>query len=143
MSHAGLDERRSNSELTVKIAGTDSEPFNRSLSVYDKANKQATLNVLQFMMSESLWVADRTRGALDVLMSSDGSEFPIDCKGCSVLFVLRKIQVEHSHSFFHSVKKICPYAFPLTILHTDKWNIALCLISWLLSDALVLTIWIS
>ena len=67
----------------IKIAGTDTVPFNRTLSVYDDDNRQALINVLAFMMSNSLWASDRAKGALDVLVASTRGEFQFICGLCS------------------------------------------------------------
>lgn len=67
----------------IKIAGTDTVPFNRTLSVYDEDNRQALINVLAFMMSNSLWASDRAKGALDVLVASTRGEFQFTCGLCS------------------------------------------------------------
>lgn len=79
---SGVNKDHSDGRRCVKIAGTDREPFSRALSVYEDENKQAALNVLRFMMSESLWVADKARGALDILMASAANEFNVHCDLC-------------------------------------------------------------
>lgn len=63
----------------IKIAGTDTVPFNRTLSVYDEDNRQALINVFAFMMSNSLWASDRAKGALDVLVASTRGKFQFTC----------------------------------------------------------------
>ncbi|KAE8277018.1 hypothetical protein D5F01_LYC24050 [Larimichthys crocea] len=67
----------------VTIAGTDTVPFDRSPPVCDEDNKQALANVLAFMMSSSLWVSDRARGAFDILVNSTRGEFEFTCDVCS------------------------------------------------------------
>lgn len=67
----------------MKIAGTDTEPFSRTLSVYDDENRQALLNVLSFMMSNSLWTSDRARGTFEVLVNATRGEFEFTCDLCS------------------------------------------------------------
>lgn len=74
--------------LSVKVAGTDSQPFKRTLSVYDETNRQSTLNALVFMMSNSLWVADNVTGALECLTRTTRNEFNIKCEVCSQLGVV-------------------------------------------------------
>lgn len=59
-----------NGRSSLKIAGTDTEPFSRALSTYDEENRQALVNVLAFTMSNSLWASDKARGAFDVLVNS-------------------------------------------------------------------------
>ncbi|KAJ7983728.1 hypothetical protein DPEC_G00373530 [Dallia pectoralis] len=71
----------------MKIAGTDTVPFRRTLSVYDDENRQALVNVLAFMMSNSLWVSDRARGAFGVLVDSARGEFEFTCDLCSEIGV--------------------------------------------------------
>ncbi len=71
-----------NGRSSVKIAGTDTVPFKRTLPVYDEENRQALVNVLAFMMSNSLWVSDRARGAFEVLESSSQEEFKFTCDLC-------------------------------------------------------------
>lgn len=66
----------------VKIAGTDSAPFHRSPPVWDEENRQALVNVLAFMMSDSLWFSDAVRGALAVLENSTRREFQFECRLC-------------------------------------------------------------
>lgn len=72
---------------SCKIAGTDTEPFNRTLSVYDDENRQALLNVLTFMMSNSLWTSDGARGAFEVLINATRGEFEFTCDLCSEIGV--------------------------------------------------------
>lgn len=67
----------------MKIAGTDTIPFDHTLSVYDEENRQALINVLTFMMSNSLWASDRARGALDILVDSPREEYEFKCDLCS------------------------------------------------------------
>lgn len=69
--------------LHVNMAGADTQPFARAFSVYEETNRRATLNVLAFMMSHSLWVADNSRGAVDVLVQSPLSTFNVKCEICS------------------------------------------------------------
>lgn len=69
-------------QLSVNIAWLENEPFNRTMPIYADENKQAALNVLGFMMSQSLWVADKARGALDVVMTSKVPEFTMHCNLC-------------------------------------------------------------
>lgn len=76
-----------NSGSYVKIAGTSTVPFKRALSVYDEENKQGLVNVLAFMMSNSLWTSDRARGAFDVLLGSSQGEFEFVCELCSEIGV--------------------------------------------------------
>lgn len=67
----------------LKIAGTDTVPFDRSPPTCDEDNKQALVNVLAFMMSSSLRVSDRARGAFDILVNSTRGEFEFTCDMCS------------------------------------------------------------
>ena len=67
----------------MKIAGTDTVPFHHSLSVYDEENRCALINALTFMMSNSLWVSDRARGALHILVDSPRDEYEFRCTLCS------------------------------------------------------------
>lgn len=69
-------------QFRVTIAGLENEPFNHTMPIYADENKQAALNVLGFMMSQSLWVADKARGALDVVMTSTVPEFTVHCNLC-------------------------------------------------------------
>ena len=66
----------------MKIAGTDTEPFHRALPVYDEENRQALINVLAFMMSESLWASDKAQGAFDLLVESTRGEYEFTCQRC-------------------------------------------------------------
>ena len=70
------------SSSSLKIAGTDTEPFSRALATYDDDNRQALVNVLAFMMSNSLWASDNARGAFDVLVDSTREEFEFKCELC-------------------------------------------------------------
>lgn len=67
----------------VKIAGTDSTPFCRSPSLWDEESRQALVNILAFMMSDSLWFSDAARGALAILEKSSRGEFNFKCRLCS------------------------------------------------------------
>lgn len=68
---------------TVKIAGTDKIPFKRTISVYEEDNRQGLLNILGFMMSNSLWVSEKSRGAMDILVKSKREDFGFTCDMCS------------------------------------------------------------
>lgn len=85
----------------LKIAGTDTEPFNRTLPVYDEENRQALINVLAFMMSDSLWASDQARGAFDVLVESTRGEYVFTCQRCSQFGVacIKKVDPRDPPSF--------------------------------------------
>lgn len=81
--------------LNVNVAGTDSQPFKRTLSIYDEANRQSTLNTLAYMMSNSLWVADGAAEALERLRRSTINEFSVKCDVCSQLGVVSITRGDH------------------------------------------------
>ncbi|KAK7915597.1 hypothetical protein WMY93_011358 [Mugilogobius chulae] len=66
----------------VKIAGTDSHPFKRTLCLYDEDNRQAFVNLLNFMMSDSMLHIDEARDALDTLLKSKVEDFKFTCALC-------------------------------------------------------------
>lgn len=105
----------------IKIAGTDTVPFNRTLSVYDDDNRQALINVLAFMMSNSLWASDSAKGALDILVASARGEFQFTCGLCSTIGLARVIMGPSGISSFSFPQCADSYVcIPSHHLSTDK-----------------------
>lgn len=84
----------------MKIAGTDTIPFSRTLSVYDEDNRQTLVNVLAFMMSNSLWTSDRAKGAFDILNDSTRGQFEFTCNVCLEIGVARITKGPGGHPLF-------------------------------------------
>ena len=85
---------------SIKIAGTDTEPFSRTLSMHKDENRLALLNVLRFMMSNSLWTSERAIGALDVLVATAREAFAFTCDMCSETGVARVTKGPSGHPVF-------------------------------------------
>lgn len=116
-------------QLSVPMAGFENEPFNRSLPIYSEDNKYATLNMLAFMMSQSLWVSDKARGALDALMESRTAEISCFCNGCRrdrVLRVHRKDADVHNTCISFPVCQDGYVCTPMIGNSTDETYRALC-----------------
>ncbi|KAF0029325.1 hypothetical protein F2P81_018430 [Scophthalmus maximus] len=66
---------------SVKIAGTDGTPFHRSLPVYNEDSRQALLNALTFMMTESLRASEEAKGSLELIKAECSSkDFVVNCE---------------------------------------------------------------
>lgn len=125
-------------ELRVNIAGLENEPFHRTMPIYAEENKQGAFNVLGFMMSRSLWVADKARGALDVLMTAKVPEFTVHCNMCGQRRVVRIQQKGSDVSDSFLVFPLCAdghVCTPLSGTSVDRAYHALCDIMALLRCA--------
>lgn len=111
--------------LNVTIAGLDTEPFNRTTAIHADENKQAACNVLRFMMSQSLWAADKARGALDVVMTAQVPDYAVQCTTCRQQRVVHiRRQGEESLSFpLCTDNCVC---LPLSTTSVDPGHRAVC-----------------
>lgn len=66
----------------IQIAGTDTEPYARTLCVHDKRARVAMLNLLGFAMTSGLWGLRNIKRGLDDILTSRATEFAYVCKKC-------------------------------------------------------------
>lgn len=138
LQDAEVSHKDHGEHLCVTIAGIETEPFNRAVPVYADENKRAVFNVLGFMMSKSLWIADKARGALDVMMTSASSEVAVHCSMCmqqsAVRVHLKDSDVDNACIAFPLCTDGCVCA-PLDTMSNDRPYRAVCAVMALIRRA--------